>query len=343
MVLDGFVARIREVFETVIVGRGLSTAALGQYRYGRRIAMLPGVAIVEICSYVLFPAFSRIAGDPDRLRRAFLRALGWIWFASVPAAFLLVALGEPIVVVLLGERWRAAGVLLVAMAGYGLGEAMNSVSAEAMKGAGRSDRLNWMTAANFVLGLGLLLLLLPLGLVGVGLAVTVTSVLVGGTGLWLARPVVGVTVREIARELVPPVGSALVALSVVGPLEHRLVHSDQRPIPAALGLLAAESVAFALVYLASICVVAPDRIGILRSGLRSLLTRCRQHAETGAVVPDHNPAAPLTPAPYLGPTADPGARNVTTSSPDLRDRRTRSSAGGAAGRREGPNEHRTEQ
>jgi len=343
MVLDGFVERIREVIETVVVGRGLSESALGQYRYGRRMAMLPGVAIVQICSYVLFPAFSRIAGEADRLRSAFLRALGWIWFASVPVAFLLVALGEPMVVVLLGERWREAGVLLVAMAGYGLGEAMNSVSAEAMKGAGRSDRLNWMTLTGFVAGIGLLLLLLPLGLAGVGLAVTLTSVLVGGTGLSLARSVVGVSIRDLMRELVPPVLCALAALAVVGSLEHRLVHSDERPIPAALGLLAAESVAFALVYLASIRMVAPDRIGILRSGLRSLLARCRQHAETGAVVPDHNPAAPLTPAPYLGPTADPGARNRTTASPDILDRRTRSSAGGAAGRREGPNEHRTEQ
>jgi len=280
MVLDGFVARIREVFETVIVGRGLSTAALGQYRYGRRIAMLPGVAIVEICSYVLFPAFSRIAGDPDRLRRAFLRALGWIWFASVPAAFLLVALGEPIVVVLLGERWRPAGVLLVAMAGYGLGEAMNSVSAEAMKGAGRSDRLNWMTAANFVLGLGLLLLLLPLGLVGVGLAVTVTSVLVGGTGLWLARPVIGVTVREIARELVPPVGSALVALAVVGPLEHLVLHADQRSLPTAIGLLAVEAALFGVLYLGTIRVVAPGRIAVLRDGVQSFLAWRRGRDET---------------------------------------------------------------
>jgi len=73
MVLDGFVERIREVIETVVVGRGLSESALGQYRYGRRMAMLPGVAIVQICSYVLFPAFSRIAGDAGERREQDVR------------------------------------------------------------------------------------------------------------------------------------------------------------------------------------------------------------------------------------------------------------------------------
>ena len=142
----------REMFEQVIVGRGLGTADLGQYRYAYRIASMPSLAVITICSHVLFPAFSRISGDGARFREAFLRALGWIWFAALPVGALLVVAGEPVVVLLLGEEWRSAGAAAAAMAGIGLGMALISVGWEAIKGAGRSSLLNWMTALSLGLG-----------------------------------------------------------------------------------------------------------------------------------------------------------------------------------------------
>lgn len=62
---------------------------------------------------MLFPAFSRMAEDRDRLRHTFLRALSGIWVASLPAAGVLIASSEPLTVLLLGEPWREAGGLLV--------------------------------------------------------------------------------------------------------------------------------------------------------------------------------------------------------------------------------------
>ena len=121
LLLDGLAERSREMVEQTLVGRQLGTGDLGQYRYAYRIASMPSMAVIQICSYVLFPAFSRISGDPIRFREAFLRALGWIWFAALPAGMLLVVAGEPIVVLLLGEQWRTAGTATGAMAGIGLG------------------------------------------------------------------------------------------------------------------------------------------------------------------------------------------------------------------------------
>ena len=166
LLLDNVAGSAREVFEQVIVGRALGTWGLGQYRYAYRIASLPSLSIIAICSHVMFPAFSRISDDNSRFRAAFLRALGWIWFAVLPIGALLVVAGPPVVVILLGEEWRAAGAAAAAMAGIGLGAALNSVAWEAIKGAGRSSLLNWLSAIHVGLGLPLIVLLLPFGLVG---------------------------------------------------------------------------------------------------------------------------------------------------------------------------------
>ena len=253
---NGLGTRVRDLVETVIVGRALDTTSLGYFRYGNRLALLPGLAVVQVVSYVLFPAFARLAGDADRFRRAFLRALGALWFVAAPVAALIVALGEPLVVLLLGERWRGAGVAFVAMAGLGLGEALRAISQQALMGSGRSRPLFVITLVNVVTGIGLVLALLPFGLLGVGLAISAAQLLMGTTALVLSCRAIGVPLRSALGRLAAPTVGAVVALAAVWPVERLLVRADTHGTWAGLGWVTVEVVAFLAVYLLATGVIA---------------------------------------------------------------------------------------
>ena len=257
----------------MIVGRVLGTADLGQYRYAYRIASLPVLAVITICSRVLFPAFSRISDDSSRFRAAYLRALGWIWFAALPVGALSVVVGEPVVVLLLGEEWRAAGAATAAMAGLGLAVALLSASAEAIKGAGRSSLLNWLTAIGLGLGLPLVVLLLPFGLVGVGIAISAAHLVVGFVGVELARSVVGASRRETAACLWPTTLSAAVAFAVVLPLERFVVRSDHYPVLPGLAWIVVECMLFALVYIGALRLISPSRYRSVRDAVGRALAK----------------------------------------------------------------------
>ncbi|MCV7356205.1 lipopolysaccharide biosynthesis protein [Mycolicibacterium fluoranthenivorans] len=251
------VNRARDLLETAVVGGALSATALGYYRYGRRLGSLPETAVIDAGSYVLFPAFSRLAGDPERFRSAFLRALGLLWGLMVPVAGFVIAAGEPGVTVLLGEKWRGAGVMLVALAGIGPGVALMAVGMESIKGTGRTHLLNWVTLFTSVLGICLLFALLPLGLTGVGLALSLSSVVAGVLSLLLARPLAGVTFGELTSRLGPPVLVAAPAAIALGLLEHLVSHSDQRGFLAGVAVLLGEGVGYLMLYAAGLALFAP--------------------------------------------------------------------------------------
>ena len=253
LVIQAVVEQARETAEAALLGRRFGEASLGQYRYGKRLMMIPVLAVVEVGAYVLFPAFSRLAGQPERLKAGFLRALRWIWFVSMPMTALIIALGEPAVVVLLGARWRDAGLFLVATAGYGLGAAVEAVSNEGIKACGRSRLLNWTSSMHLVLGIGLVLALLPFGLVGVGLAISITELSVGILALGLTRAVIPFPLAALVRILVPSGLASLVAFAAVWSLEHLLLRSDQHGFGVGIMLLTADSIAFVAVYLAVLC------------------------------------------------------------------------------------------
>jgi PST family polysaccharide transporter len=264
LVFDEAGQQARLMVEQVLIGRNLGTAALGQYRYAYRIGWMPGMAIIQAFSYVLYPAFARIADDATRFREAFVRALGWIWFAALPVGALMVVVGQPVVVLLLGEEWRSAGAATAAMAGIGLGTALSAVSSVAIKGAGRSSLLNWMSALSLGLGVGLVVLLLPFGLVGVGIAISLTYLIVGCLGVELARSVVSASFREIVSCLAPSTLSALLAFAVVFPLERLFVRSDQNTELLGLASVVGECLLFTLVYLCALRLVSPTRFRSVR-------------------------------------------------------------------------------
>lgn len=249
-------ARTQQAIEAVAVGRGLSTTDLGFYRYATRISRLPVNAIVDIVANALFPAFSRIAEDGQRLRASYLRALGSVTVFAVVVSGLIIAAGESAVVVLLGEPWRAAGAAVVAMAGLGIGKAFVSVSEEAIKGSGRTRMLNWLTGIEFVVGVASLVLIIPFGLLGVGLAISTTALTAGVVGLYLSRSAVGVSARDMVAVIVPPLAAGTVAVAAVFVLEHQVLHSDAHGLLFGFLLLVVDVLAFLAVYAAALAVVA---------------------------------------------------------------------------------------
>jgi PST family polysaccharide transporter len=202
-----------------------------------------------------------------------MRALGWIWFAALPVGALMVVVGESVVVVALGEDWRPAGAMTAAMAGIGLGMALWAVSSVAIKGAGRSSLLNWMTVLSLVLDVVLVLALLPFGLVGIGIAISLTYLSVGCLGVALARSVVSASFRDIVSCLAPSTLSALAAFAVVFPLDRLFVSSYQTGDLVVLALVVGECLLFALVYLCVLRLVSPERFHSVRGVARRAAAR----------------------------------------------------------------------
>ncbi|MGE2731075.1 oligosaccharide flippase family protein [Mycolicibacterium vaccae] len=273
LVVWHIVNQAREMLETVVVGAVLNAASLGYYRYGRRLGQLPEIAVVDVASYVLFPAFSRLAGDAERFRSAFLRALHVLWCVTIPIAGFIVAVGEPLVTVLLGEKWRGAGVMLVALAGTGPGVALFAIGMESIKGVGRTRLLNWVTIVSTVLGIGLLFALLPLGLTGVGLALSVSSLATGLLSLLLARRPAGVTIGEFATRLVPPMLVAIPPAVGLFLVEHMFFQSDHRGFLLGMGILLLEGLGYLVLYGVCLALAAPAAWRELSSAVRQLRQR----------------------------------------------------------------------
>ena len=272
--------------DALFVGRLLGTAALGQYRYAWRVAVLPLAAIVNVGGYVLYPAFASIAAEPDRMRVAFMRAFRWLSVAALPASLVLLPLGEPLVVLAFGEPWRPAGRAVAAMCCFAAGQALGSLVGQAWLAVGRPQLLPRLHLLSVVALALLMLALLPLGLVGMGLALSFSSLCVGVYAIRGAAAALQIPVRVLVRELAPPaVAAATMALALVA-LDRGAVHAADHGAVAGLALLALETLAGAALYLLLLAAFSPARAHDLQTLANRALGR-----QPGLAVTSPAPAA----------------------------------------------------
>ena len=255
--------------DTLIVGRGLGTAALGQYRFAFRIASLPFYVLLAGAAYVIFPALARIADDRERLQAAFLRSLRWMAALGFPAGMLLIPIGPSLAVLVFGDVWQAAGLATIGMCMYAGGSAISSAVSELLKADGSPQplvRMHSVTTATVAIGL---LALMPFGLSAAAAGLSIGSLVGGAYALRVANRTSGVDRAAMWREVWPPiVAGAVMALALL-PLDRFVLDPASHGTAVGLALVAVEALIGAVVYMAALNILSPGTP-------RELITTIRQ-------------------------------------------------------------------
>ncbi|MDX6637467.1 MAG: hypothetical protein QOJ01_978 [Solirubrobacterales bacterium] len=277
------ILRIGEQADTLWLGRFLGAAPLGQYRYGYRLASTPYTALVAGGSYVLFPAFSRIANELGRFEAAFHRSLGWMSFVAFPAGFTLLAVGQPLAVVLFGHVWRNAGGATMAMCLFPAMSSVTSVASEALKAHGRPDLLTRVNTVTTLLAAALMGVLLPLGLNGVAAALSIASLVSGAYAIETVHRKIGFHRASMINEIWPSAAAAIAAALPVLALDRLVLHAAEHGTAGGAAILALEGTLVLTAFLALSAILQPARIRELRGAVLGKLTARRRaaHADAG--------------------------------------------------------------
>ena len=93
---------------TLVIGKFYTPADLGFYSRGERISELPSQFLSGIVQKVSFPVMSRLQDDNERLTRVYRKYLGMSSMVIFFLMVLLAAVAEPLVRLLLTEKWMGA-------------------------------------------------------------------------------------------------------------------------------------------------------------------------------------------------------------------------------------------
>jgi PST family polysaccharide transporter len=151
-------------------------------------------------------SLSKLQSDPAALAQKYGAALSALAFFGMPTAAILSVTAEDLTVLLLGEKWRAAGALLSIIALRGIFQVIEGSQGWLHLSIGRADRWQKWGIVSLAVQVATLLGGLPFGATGVAAASVITTVLIAVPSINYAGSPIGVgaalVMRAVGRQLV---------------------------------------------------------------------------------------------------------------------------------------------
>ncbi len=122
-----------------IIGKLFPVAALGFYTRASQLQDFPVKTLGSVFNRVAFPVFSAIQDDNERLKNAVRKTLRTMVFFNFPMLLGLVAVADPLIEVVLTEKWLPASGYFKLLCLIGLFYSFQVVNGEILKTKGRLD------------------------------------------------------------------------------------------------------------------------------------------------------------------------------------------------------------
>lgn len=149
-----FVRFLNQNTDNVLIGRFLGADALGFYSRAYLIMRMPIKTLSSGLNFALYPAFSAVQDDKEKLGRAYVKTVSILSVLVLPMMTGLALVVVPFVDLLFGSQWGPVAPVLRILAFVGLLQSVASSANEMFKARGRSGvLLRWslIRAVGFII------------------------------------------------------------------------------------------------------------------------------------------------------------------------------------------------
>jgi O-antigen/teichoic acid export membrane protein len=210
--------------DNVLIGWYWGAGPLGLYSRAYNLLMLPVRQLSAPAVSVTVPAFSRVQGDPERFARYYLRAVNLVTWIGVPVFGFLFVAAEPVVVLILGNRWREAAPVFQILAISALGQLLLEPTIWLFVSRGQSQRLLKLLLIISPIIVGSYAIGLPFGIKGVALSGSFVTLALFPWILKFSFRGTNLTLQRLGLAILCPISVCLAGICMAELALHLIAH-----------------------------------------------------------------------------------------------------------------------
>jgi O-antigen/teichoic acid export membrane protein len=193
-----FLNCIARVIDRIALGFFYSVEVVGQFQ--NAVSLYDNYfAALSPLHNVASAALSKLQSNPTVLRQEYEAALSILSFFVMPAAAILSVTGQDLTTTLLGEKWRAAGLILSILALRGIPQVVEWSQGWIHLAIGRADRWRNWGIVTFAIHLVAVLAGLPFGPAGIAAAIVIANFLFAIPAVSYAGRPIGIDAAFVFR------------------------------------------------------------------------------------------------------------------------------------------------
>lgn len=177
LLASGLLDTIYNNLYVLVIGKVFSASTLGLYSRATSLAQFPSSNITGIIQRVTFPVLATIQDEDERLRDNYRRLLRMSAFIIFPLMTLLAAVAQPLIQILLGEKWLGCVIYLQILCFSMMWYPIHAINLNLLQVKGRSDLFLKLEVIKKIMGVIILAVTIPIGVVAMCIGQVVASIL----------------------------------------------------------------------------------------------------------------------------------------------------------------------
>lgn len=154
---------LQEIYNLAI-GKAYAASELGYFMQAKTLSNKPSGLLYNVLQKVSFPILSSLQNNEEKMVNVFSRMIKMSAFITFPSMTLLAILAEPIVLVLLTDKWLPAVPLLQWLCFAKIVHPMGAINLNVLNAIGRSDLFLKVDLAKFPVIVGALIITIPISI-----------------------------------------------------------------------------------------------------------------------------------------------------------------------------------
>jgi O-antigen/teichoic acid export membrane protein len=175
ILLAGLYSQAFQNIYNIVIGKAYSASDLGYYERAKGYAELTSGTVSSILLQVTFPILASLQNEKERMVSIYRRLIGMTSFFIFPVMTLFALLADPLVRLLLTEKWAPTIILLQWICFARIVTPISSVNMSILKAIGRSDLFLKVDLSKLPLIILALIITIPMGVKAMVIGHVVTS------------------------------------------------------------------------------------------------------------------------------------------------------------------------
>ncbi len=190
--------------DNVLVGRFLGVSALSIYSMSYRVLVIPVQFIGQTVNRVIFPVFSRVSEQKEKLASGLLMATEMLAFAAIPPMLGIAVAAPELIGLVLGTSWLPAAPVLTVLSIAGARETVFYVTNPLMRSVGAGKLIMRYEILATVVQLGGITIGLQFGVLGVAVGLMTAGFVLSPVLLAIQHHFTGLPIRSQLGRILPP-------------------------------------------------------------------------------------------------------------------------------------------
>jgi|UniRef100_UPI003079CA50 teichuronic acid exporter len=203
LMLSGFLHVIYANLYSLVIGRKYSATDVGYYNRMASIAQYPSINIVSIITRAIYPIQCSIQDEPEKLSTTFHQYLRMACYIVFPLMVGLSVIAEPLVKLLLTDKWLPAAHLLSILSIAHMWQPVMTINNQVLNVRGRSDYFLKAEIIKKIVAIAILIVTMPMGLTSLCIGILAYSFCDMAIIIYYSKKVIQTTYLGQVKEILP--------------------------------------------------------------------------------------------------------------------------------------------